>query len=84
VRLATPADQTPPQPSESGGPKKAAGEKNKGKNKGDGKSKKGDKTKNGGKGKSTTKPADTAARRMAPKRNCTSRLIRLPFVNVIS
>ena len=61
TRPATPADQNPPQPSESGGPKK------------------GDETKNGDKGKSTTEPADTAARRMAPKRNCTSRLIRLPF-----
>ena len=91
MRLATTTDQNPSRASESGAPKKAAGKKDKhhnGKNKADGNAKKGnkakggdkakgaDKTKNGDKGKSTTEPANTAARRMAPKRNCTSGLIR--------
>ena len=91
MRVASTTDQNPPQASESGTPKKAAGKKNKhhnGKNKADGNAKKGGKGKNGdkgkgttepAKGKNTTEPANTAAPRMAPKRNCTSRLIRLPF-----
>lgn len=88
MRVATTTDQNPSQASESGAPKKAAGKKDKhpnGKNKTNGNAKKGDKakggdkTKNGVKGKSTTEPANTAARRMAPKRNCTSGLIRFPL-----
>jgi hypothetical protein len=76
MKRTTPVQQDPAQPSESG---RSAGKKNKNTNKNDGNNKnknggnakKGD---NGADGKKTTVPAsgNTAARRMTPKRHCTS------------
>jgi len=70
----TPSDQDPAQPSESAKAGKKPNNKNKNKNGG----KKGDKAKNGAKGKNATDAAsgNTTARRMTPKRHCTSPFVR--------